>query len=161
MAGVLETRSARWFSRRIGRLTAEVFGTGKRAGLLNGKSACQGRRWVRGENHYLSRARTFILNAPSRQAKLRLLMEFTAEILKECAEDVPANDLELIREWIRAHEGEAEAEGRTNAAEAAFLRTGDLSAITEADNEEIGYALDRTILSYACQARGVDPRSAL
>ena len=145
-------------SSAMGDAISQAFdGVPKRAGLALGRTEHQGRSYARGDtSNPVYRVAQLIRKSSNPMAIISSLLAVAAKRMTR-----GLSKRQLAHEWVMAHEAEATYQGLGDVKEAEWPRTGDIEAIYLADLREVSASLRRMALTLACQAKGVDPRSAL
>ena len=144
-------------SRAMGDAIKQAFdGVPKRAGLALGCTEHQGRAYARGKMNPLFRVAQLIRKAPNPMVIISSLMAVAAMAMTR-----GLTDAELAHEYVLAREAETKFQGLCDIKETEWPRTGDTQAVFSASLPEVSASLRRMCYALACQARGVDPRSAL
>ena len=142
----------------MGNAVSQAFdGVPKRAGQALGCSDHQGRAYARGNtSNPLFRTAQLIRKAQKPMTIIASLLSVATMAMTR-----GMTDAELAHEWVRAYEAETKFQGLCDIKEAEWPRTGDIAAVYTASLHEVSVTLRRMALTLACQARDVDPRSAL
>ena len=144
--------------RAMGEAIKQAFdGVPKRAGLALGCTEHRGRAFARGDpSNPLFRVAQLIRKAPNTMVIISSLLSVAAMAMTR-----GLTDAELAHEYVLAREAETKFQGLCDVKETEWQRTGDTEAVFSATLHHVSASLRRMCFGLACQARDVDPRSAL